>query len=188
LSLANLPIISNGSFLLSICSNCPLESLRLTHCGPTAKCIYISDLCQSLKRCKKLKDFRLEQSYIGPPLPILTALQNCPKLQRLLIWSDPNDRPLELESVDSLFSHCPELVVFYATVETTTKSDCRKIKKELEAKYKPTRPPLSIVIRRTLEEEEVTSYPSVHYRQLVINTPKVCTTDFCDFDYARYLD
>jgi hypothetical protein len=73
--------------------------------------------------------------------------------------------------------------VFYAAIETTKKSECRRIKKVLEAKYKKERPALSIVLRRTLEEEELINYPSIHYRQMVVNLPHVCQiNDFKAFN------
>lgn len=121
---------------------------------------------------------RLEQNYIGTPLPLMTALKKCLNLQRLLLWSSPNDKPIEFGPVDELFTVCSKLVMFYATIEPTTKSDCFKIRKALELKYK--RPSLSVVLRRTLEEEELIYYPSIHYRQMITNGTQVC--QFNDFE------
>ncbi|OXA52358.1 F-box/LRR-repeat protein 18 [Folsomia candida] len=184
LSLSSIPI-TNGKFLIQICSKCDIiESLRLTHLGPSAKCCYVQDLCQALPLCRNtLKDFRLEQNYIGSPLAILKALKKCSNIRRLLIWSSPNDHALEFEPVDCLFQSCKDLTVFYATIESTTKADCFKFRKALEARYKAERPALSIVLRRTLEEEELIHYPSIHYREIVINATQVCQyKDFSNFN------
>lgn len=117
---------------------------------------------------------RLEQNYIGSTVPLFASLQNCPKLNRVLVWSSPNDQALEPEAVEELFLKSSDLMMFYATIDSTTKTVCLRTRKNLEAKYRIERPALSILIRNTLEDDGMINYPSVHYRQMVINSPQVC--------------
>jgi hypothetical protein len=126
--------------------------------------------------------FRLEQNNIGSTFPLLEALCTCTKLRRILIWSCPNDQPLKLKPVLELFESCQELVMFYATIDKTTKKDCKSIRRTLEQSYSAQRPALSVIIRNSLEEDELIRYPSVHYRQMVVNEAHICqTTDFREF-------
>lgn len=118
--------------------------------------------------------YRLEQNYAGSVSQLLLSLQNCPKLQRLLLWSSPNDVPLDCPVVFSLFDCCKDLTVFYAVIEPTLKIVCKKLRKSLTDKYKTERPALSIFIETSLEDDRVPTYPSVHFRQLVLNTSQVC--------------
>lgn len=127
--------------------------------------------------------FRLEQNYIGSVSQLLEALQDCSKLQRLLIWSSPNDTALDADKVLSLFDKCKCLAVFYVVIEPTLKYVCKKLRKMLTDKYKTERPALSIFIETSLEDDRIPTYPSIHFRQLVINTSHVCQlSNFPMFD------
>lgn len=126
--------------------------------------------------------YRLEQNYLGSVVPLLKALSNCVNLQRVLLWSSPNDSPLDCDGVVSLFNCCKNLVVFYAVIEPTLKSVCKKLKKLLTDKYKTERPALSIFIETSLEDDRIPMYPSVHFRQLVVNNSQICQyNDFPSF-------
>ncbi|ODM98809.1 F-box/LRR-repeat protein 18, partial [Orchesella cincta] len=135
---------------------------------------YITDLSEAVRHCPQLKDLRLQQNYMGSVTSLLHALQNCSNLQRILLWSSPNDTALDAEAVLSLFTKCKNLVVFYAVIEPTLKIVCKKLRKILTDKYKFERPPLSIFIETSLEDDRIPTYPSVHLNQLVINSSQVC--------------
>ncbi|CAL8121818.1 unnamed protein product [Orchesella dallaii] len=130
LSLDGVPI-KHGKFLIEIAKSTSLEVIRLSNLGPTGRCAYIADITNAVRHCPQLKDLRLEQNYMGSVTPLLHALQNCSNLQRLLLWSSPNDTALDCEAVLSLFIKCKSLVVFYAVVEPTLKVVCKKLRKLL---------------------------------------------------------
>ncbi|CAG7732973.1 unnamed protein product [Allacma fusca] len=171
--------IHDGRFLVDIAKSCRLKSLNLRYLGARAKCNYIEDLCTALRHLQGLQDFRLEQNYIGSTVRLLTSLKQCKSLRRFLLWSNSNDQALDQQSCLSLMEACLELQMLYITIGATTKIMCETIRKNIESKYKRSRPGLHVVIRRgttTDIEDEIlpTIYPSVHYRNMVVFAPQIC--------------
>ncbi|XP_063286251.1 F-box/LRR-repeat protein 18 [Pelobates fuscus] len=174
LTLAQLPGILLGSSLVSIGMKCQqLRSLSLANLGMMGKVVYISSLCEMLKHCRHLRDFRLEQPYFSANSQFFQALRHCSSLQRVCIVSR-NGR-FEADAVMSFVSECLELIMCHMfTGETLTA--CRSLQQSIIQRFQPERPALNVVIFPLLHEslaDVIRDVPLMHLDEITLFKSRV---------------
>ncbi|XP_030067872.1 F-box/LRR-repeat protein 18 isoform X2 [Microcaecilia unicolor] len=129
LTLAQLPGVMTGSGLISIGLKCQqLQMLSLANLGMMGKVVYMSALCEMLKHCKQLKDFRLEQPYFTANGQFFQALSQCCSLQRLCIIS--RSGTFQPDAVMTFMAGCHKVVVCHMFTNDTLTA-CKSLQQSL---------------------------------------------------------
>ncbi|XP_066998606.1 uncharacterized protein [Anabrus simplex] len=160
------------SILVKIAKACPLiETVNFTHLqGPSRPGNYIVYLKEALQYWKYLKRLSLREKELILLPSFLDALQkNCPLMEKLVLISHGGETaPLSVPVCLSLIDSFSSMVMFYVSLLRITKDMASKFKKEVEKRYKESRPALWAKIEKyNSDNEALKDCPLIHLNDMV---------------------
>ncbi|XP_033908402.2 F-box/LRR-repeat protein 18 isoform X1 [Acipenser ruthenus] len=174
LTLAQLPGIVNGAGLVQVGMKCQeLQVLSLANLGMLKKVTYMPSLIETLKHCKQLKDFRLEQPYISANSQFFQALSHCPSLQRLCIIS--RHGTFQPDAVMSFMASCRDVIMCHMFTGETLVA-CRNLQQALLQSFQEERPALNVIVYPLLHEglvNVIRDAPLVHLEEITLFKSRV---------------
>ncbi|XP_049836880.1 uncharacterized protein LOC126281738 isoform X1 [Schistocerca gregaria] len=159
--------IQDARFLLKITSNCEnLQSISLNSLGLQGHCVYLPDICNALKHCKVLRDFRIEHSNLGKIESLLEHLKLCPLVERVVIRSIRNKIKPDLASIIDIIAKSSKLVYFMCAMPSVTQQQEKTVNKIVKERFLKERP--ALIVRVTQDMNVNRNVPGlVHASEMV---------------------
>lgn len=169
--------IQDARFLIKVTSNCEnLQSISLNNLGLQGHCVYLPDICNALKHCKSLRDFRIEHSNLGKIESLLEHLKLCPLLERAVIFSNRNKIKPDLTCIIDLVVTSSKMVYFMCAMPSVTQQQEKTINKIVKERLLKERPALIVKVTQDMGSKQ--NVPGlVHMSEMVSLHPPLGPTE-----------